>query len=237
MATVLVVDDDSGIRESAAMALSKVGHRVLQASDAIEAQRVLREHRVDVVVSDIYMPGEDGLALLQSMVQGLLDLERLSLRDFDASPLVDLGDVVAARVAFLRASTERELRVSTAGSLLVRGDAALIERIVDNLVGNALKYTRSPVRVAARQLGDEAVLEVEDEGSGIGDADRERIFQRFFRGATAAGTQGLGLGLSFVAEIARWHGGRVSVERGAAGGSLFRVTFPPADAYAQTGAM
>ncbi len=67
MACVLVVDDDQGIRESAALALSKVGHRTLQASDAAAAQRLLREHRVDVVVSDIYMPGDDGLALLQSI--------------------------------------------------------------------------------------------------------------------------------------------------------------------------
>jgi DNA-binding NtrC family response regulator len=69
MATVLVVDDDAGIRESAAMALAKIGHRVHQASDAFEAQRVLREHRVDVVVSDIYMPGENGLELLQAIAE------------------------------------------------------------------------------------------------------------------------------------------------------------------------
>ena len=69
MATVLVVDDDAGIRESAAMALAKVGHRIHQASDAYEAQRVLREHRVDVVVSDIYMPGENGLELLQAIAE------------------------------------------------------------------------------------------------------------------------------------------------------------------------
>ena len=67
MATVLVVDDDAGIRESASMALQKVGHRVLQASDAGEALRELRAHRVDVVVSDIYMPGDDGLTLLQAI--------------------------------------------------------------------------------------------------------------------------------------------------------------------------
>ncbi len=69
MACVLVVDDDDGIRESAAMALAKVGHRTLQAADAAAAQRVLRDHRVDVVVSDIYMPGDDGLALLQSIAE------------------------------------------------------------------------------------------------------------------------------------------------------------------------
>ncbi|HEV8660989.1 MAG TPA: sigma-54 dependent transcriptional regulator [Thermoanaerobaculia bacterium] len=69
MACVLVVDDDAGIRESAVTALEKTGHRTLQAADAAEALRMLREHRVDVVVSDIYMPGQDGLELLQSIVE------------------------------------------------------------------------------------------------------------------------------------------------------------------------
>jgi DNA-binding NtrC family response regulator len=69
MACVLVVDDDAGIRESAAMALQKVGHRTLQASDAESARKMMRDHRVDVIVSDIYMPGEDGLALLHSVVE------------------------------------------------------------------------------------------------------------------------------------------------------------------------
>ena len=175
---------------------------------------------------------------LQSMVQGLLDLERLSLRDFTTSTeVVDLAALVAARVDFLRASTERELRIAPAEPALVRADPVLIERVVDNLVGNALKYTASAVSVAVRQHGGEATLDVEDRGGGIGDADRERIFQRFFRGATAAGTQGLGLGLSLVAEAARWHGGRVGVERAPSGGSLFRVTFPLASAYAKAGAM
>jgi DNA-binding NtrC family response regulator len=67
MACVLVVDDDTGIRESAAMALRKAGHRLLEAEDAETALRLLREHRVDVVVSDIYMPGEDGLTLLKAI--------------------------------------------------------------------------------------------------------------------------------------------------------------------------
>jgi two-component system response regulator AtoC len=67
MASVLVVDDDAGIRESAVMALRKAGHRLLEAADAESALRLLREHRVDVVVSDIYMPGEDGLTLLKAI--------------------------------------------------------------------------------------------------------------------------------------------------------------------------
>ena len=69
MTTVLVVDDDDGIRESAAMALEKVGHRTLQASDVASALKLLKQHRVDVVVSDIYMPGDNGLALLEAIAQ------------------------------------------------------------------------------------------------------------------------------------------------------------------------
>ena len=53
MATVMVVDDDAGIRESAVLALRKVGHRTLEAADVRSAIHILREHRVDVVVSDI----------------------------------------------------------------------------------------------------------------------------------------------------------------------------------------
>jgi len=70
MASVLVVDDDAGIRESAVMALRKVGHRLYEAEDAVTARRLLKEHRVDVVVSDIYMPGEDGITLLKSIATG-----------------------------------------------------------------------------------------------------------------------------------------------------------------------
>jgi len=163
---------------------------------------------------------------LQSMISGLLDLEKLPLRDFAASTSVtDLGKLVAARVEFLRAGTNRPLVMHAASNIMVRTDAALVERVVDNLVGNALKYASGTIDVAVRQNGSAAVLEVADQGSGMTAADRERIFQRFFRGASAAGTEGLGLGLSLVAEVAKWHGGSAAVEATPHGGSLFRVTF------------
>jgi signal transduction histidine kinase len=166
---------------------------------------------------------------LESMVNALLDLERLALRDFRSSSTVtDLGDLARTRVAFLAAGTRRALEVSAPSGVLVRADAMLIERVIDNLVSNALKYTPSsaPVRVTVRHTDGEAMLEVEDGGAGIADAERERIFRRFVRGSTARGTAGLGLGLSLVAEVARWHGGRVSLEAVPEGGSRFRVTLP-----------
>lgn len=159
---------------------------------------------------------------LQSLVTGLLDLERLPLRDFHASTaVIDLGKLVAERVEFLRASTDRPLIMQTTPNVSVRADAVLVERVVDNLVGNALKYSVGPVTIAVRGNA----LEVSDEGPGLDAADRERVFQRFFRGSSAAGTSGLGLGLSLVAEVAKWHGGIASAEAAPGGGSLFRVTF------------
>jgi signal transduction histidine kinase len=175
---------------------------------------------------------------LETMVGTLLDLERLPLRDFaTSSSVVDLGELVSARVDFLRASTDRTLFVSADPEILVRADAALVERVADNLVGNALKYTAAPVTVRVKQSGGQAVLEVEDRGAGISESERARIFDRFVRGTTAAGTQGLGLGLSLVSEIARWHGGAAGVETVAGGGSRFRITLPLAIAASRAGAM
>jgi signal transduction histidine kinase len=177
---------------------------------------------------------------LQSMVTALLDLERLPLRDFESSTSVtDLSDLAERRVDFLRNSTERTIRVEAVPGVVVRADAPLIERVIDNLLGNALKYTTASAGVTLRvyESRGDAVLEVEDRGPGISVAERQRIFDRFFRGSTAAGTAGLGLGLAFVAEIARWHRGSVAVDAASHGGSIFRVTMPAAGSVARAGAM
>ena len=166
---------------------------------------------------------------LESMVEVLLDLERLPLRDFDATAQpFPLGALVRDRVAFLRAGTKRELIVERTSDARVLGDAALLERVVDNLVGNAIKYTPAPapIRISVSDEQGHANLDVLDGGPGIAPADRERIFQRFVRGSTAAGTQGLGLGLAMVAEIARWHRGSISVDDAPGGGARFRVRLP-----------
>ncbi|HEX3579728.1 MAG TPA: CHASE2 domain-containing protein [Thermoanaerobaculia bacterium] len=174
---------------------------------------------------------------LETMVGTLLDLERLPLRDFaSSSSVIDLGELTAARVDFLRAGSDRTLFVSADRDIMVRADGALLERVVDNLVGNAFKYTVGAVTVRVARRNDDAILEVEDRGPGISEMEREKIFARFVRGTTAAGTNGLGLGLSLVSEIAKWHGGTVNVESNE-GGSRFRITLPLAAAAAKAGAM
>jgi len=127
MAHVLIVDDDDGIRESAALALEKVGHKTVRALDAASALQLLRERRVDVVVSDIYMPGDDGLTLLQAIgarndpprvilmtARGTIETTALAHRagafDYLAKPfeLSELIDRVRAAVAKSEPRVEAE---------------------------------------------------------------------------------------------------------------------------------
>ena len=121
MAAVLVVDDDAGIRESAVLALRKVGHRVFDAEDAGSALQVLRDHKVDVVVSDIYMPGDDGLTLLKAIgerrdppkvilitARGSIETTALAQRfgafDYLAKPF-DLGELIERVAAAAKRTT------------------------------------------------------------------------------------------------------------------------------------
>jgi DNA-binding NtrC family response regulator len=144
MARVLVVDDDAGIRESAALALEKVGHRVIRAADAESAMQLLREHRVDVVVSDIYMPGENGIALLQAVVErrdpprvilmtarGTIETTALAQRagafDYLAKPF-ELSELIERVAAAVRKSEPAAEPTDPAPpSRIVGSDRAMVE--------------------------------------------------------------------------------------------------------------
>lgn len=114
----------------------------------------------------------------------------------------------------------------------VHADANALERILANLVSNAIKFTPrgGTIKVRLQRSEDErsAILEVEDNGPGIDDDLKKRLFGRFERGARAAGNaiSGSGLGLSLVKELAEAHGGSVRVEDAPGGGACFHVELP-----------
>jgi signal transduction histidine kinase len=112
----------------------------------------------------------------------------------------------------------------------VHGDPGLLSVMMRNLIDNALLHSPagSPVRVVTGCAGDAVELIVEDEGPGIPQVERQKVFERFHR---VAGTRasGSGLGLSIVLRIVELHGGRIVIEDGAGGrGTRVRVAFPPA---------
>jgi heavy metal sensor kinase len=110
----------------------------------------------------------------------------------------------------------------------IQADRIQIERLVSNLLGNAVKYTPSGGEVSVRLAidGELAKFEVEDNGVGIAEDHLPHIFDRFFRVPSADPEKGLGLGLSFVAWIVKAHGGRIEVESEPRKGTLFRVILP-----------
>ena len=166
---------------------------------------------------------------LAQMVDALLDLERLRLRDYnrDAQPL-DFSALCSERVDFLRVGTQREIVAEFGIGMHVLGDKALLERVIENLVSNAIKFSPegSPIRMSLRAVGSLAMLEVGDRGPGIPAQERLKIFGRFARGSAQTLAPGLGLGLALVAEVVDWHRGTVVADEGSDGGSIFRVRLP-----------
>jgi two-component system phosphate regulon sensor histidine kinase PhoR len=169
------------------------------------------------------------------IVNELLDLSRLDSQRYP----IELGAVepgpVAARAIELVAHTAAARETSIATELSSRpviADAAALERILVNLLENAVKHTppRSSVTVRARDSGDEVVLEVEDDGPGIEIRHMPRIFERFYRvdagrSRTAGGT---GLGLSIVKNLVELMGGKVALDVGRSRGARFSVRLPAA---------
>ncbi|GIW53158.1 MAG: two-component sensor histidine kinase [Gemmatimonadales bacterium] len=125
------------------------------------------------------------------------------------------------------------LECEPASGLVVTGDPQLLERALSNVVDNAIKYAGSagPVRLSAAVLTDGWVaLRVTDRGPGIPAAERDRVFDRFYRGERSAGQErGFGLGLAIVKAIMENLGGRVTLDTGPEGGLTVSLVCPAAD--------
>lgn len=155
-----------------------------------------------------------GLERATHLVEQLLAMARL-----DANPaagriepvdLLSLARTVVAEQAAIADARNLDLGLLPGESVAVAGDPAELRTLLDNLVDNALRYTPGGGRVdvAVRRTETGAVLAVRDTGPGIPPAERERVFDRFYRGATAA-APGSGLGLSIVQRIADRHRAQV----------------------------
>ena len=139
---------------------------------------------------------------------------------------------------------ERPLLIDVPSTLpSLQMNASQMERVLVNLVENAIKYSPSgtPIGISARVTRDgELQLSVEDDGPGVPAADRERIFEPFFRNqmATESNVPGYGLGLAICRSIVVAHGGRIEVNDRQANGACFSVFLPapvPAGAPAGSG--
>ena len=161
---------------------------------------------------------------LRVLIEQLLDLSRLDARAMAIEPQ-PIG--LRAVLAEIAAGTEREqeVRIDVAEDLEVHADRLALERIMANLVGNALRYGAPPVVVTAHPMDTYLRVSVEDEGEGVPPELVPKLFERFERGSVGEGS---GLGLSIAQAYARAHGGDLIYDRSETGGARFELILPRA---------
>jgi two-component system sensor histidine kinase MprB len=134
-----------------------------------------------------------------------------------------LDDLVATAVERAKSRAPDATFVTALSPTVVQADHVLLDRAISNLLDNAVKYSPpgAPIEVTVR----DGEVVVADHGPGVADEDLARIFDRFYRSATARSKPGAGLGLAIVREAAEAHGGSATVESGA-GGARFHLKLP-----------
>ena len=173
---------------------------------------------------------------LAALVQEIIELSRLQEPDALVEPeLVEVDDVVAEAVDRVRVEAQaRKVTLVLGGTqgVKVYGDPALLTTAVRNLLDNAIRYAppTSRVSVGVSRGSGQVRVAVVDQGPGIPEDQRERVFERFYRldAARSRETGGSGLGLSIVKHIANDHGGRVDVWSTVGKGSTFTLVLPEA---------
>ncbi|MET3552663.1 sensor histidine kinase [Burkholderia sp. 567] len=164
-----------------------------------------------------------------ALINQLLMLAQAEAADYTAfgGGAVDLTEVITVAVEKLALAARRrdiELAVSFADALVVTGSEPLLSAVISNLVDNAIRYSPNGTRVTVETHRADAAIHIDvvDEGPGIPDALRERVFEPFFR---LSEEEGSGLGLAIAREIVRAHGGTISISDASPGrGTRIRVT-------------
>lgn len=208
---------------------------------ALQAVRSDRSDRSDEVVTRLQKVHQSALHSAH-LVSQLLMLARSGPEGASALP-VERMDLAALCRSVALASVPRALAADmdlgvddAPDGAIIDGRPMLIREALSNLLDNALQYAGrgATVTVRVQRQGDLVRVQVEDNGSGMSDTDRERAFERFYRARPDA--QGSGLGLAIVREIVTLHGGTVSLDAVQPQGTLVTMTFPAAAEVADAAA-
>jgi signal transduction histidine kinase len=217
------------------------GQRELLANVSHELRTPMARMRVALDLAAEGEPGEarrhlsdieHDLAALEALVADLLTTSRLEAGGSPAlnrAP-VDLRVLVEGAVSrFRRLHPDRAVRTEAVPAVAF-GEAGLLDRVVDNLLDNAAKYSEpsGAITVAVGEAEKDVVLLVRDQGIGMAPEDLQRVFTPFFRTdrSRARDTGGVGLGLALAKRIVEAHGGRIAIESRVGAGTTVRVFLP-----------
>ena len=216
--------------------VADAAHELRSPVTALRLQLQLLERARDAPARELAV-GElkAGIDRSQRLIEQLLSLSRVEPDGpVHAPQRLDLSELVREVVGRYSARADHkgvDLGADAADGIAVTGDRHQLDVLLDNLVGNAIRYTSTGGQVDVRtlQIDGRPVLQVVDNGPGIPEAERERVFDRFYRGEGRQSDErlsGSGLGLAIVKAIAQRHGASVGLQTAASGQGLeVRVVF------------
>jgi PAS domain S-box-containing protein len=219
-------------QERAAL-LSSVSHDIRAPLAAIRMMTEILDDRADAITDDQRVELVRRIRAEARRTEGaladLVSANRVGTGlDAPRRKRVDLEQLMFARAREFDGGTHTIRVGSLSGDLTLWADAAQVERMLDNLISNALTHTPAGTRVLidAQELDGRIEFAVDDDGDGVAPELRERIFSAYFRGDRAHDRPGSGLGLFLVQQFAQFHGGTARCEPSARGGARFVVTLP-----------
>lgn len=228
-----------GLLERLGAALARERHFTQEASHELRTPLTALRARVERLSSarSDAERGDHVAAIVRELhsIEMLVEALLLLARSEDAPlpravvNLCDLARIVARRQALIDGETERPLIVDAPDEILVRGSEELLDRAIGNVVENARKFAgpSGRIRLRVESVSGRGVISVADDGPGIANEARARIFERFFRDpALRQASNGAGLGLAVVRAIVVRHGGTVYAGQSDLGGAELRLELP-----------
>lgn len=239
---VLLLEDVTAVRKLETVRrdfVANVSHELRTPVAVIRAnaETLLAGAKHDPVMSKKLIEGlHRNAERLARILADLLDLSRLDAGQYrmELGPVPVLSVTEQSLTAVETQAQQRKISVHVDMSerLAVKADAKALDQILVNLIDNGVKYTQvdGNVWVEAKELGDAVRIEVRDDGPGISDKHRARVFERFYRADPSRSREagGTGLGLSIVKHLVESMGGEVGVEPNAPRGSIFWLQLPRA---------
>ncbi|MGH2387359.1 MAG: ATP-binding protein [Chloroflexota bacterium] len=173
---------------------------------------------------------------MRRLIDNLLTISRTEagLNDQAGADLIHLGNLARTITEELGAVAAQQAVTIEVSDLepvpMVRGNQIILESIIANLIGNAIKYSPNggTVRISVDSLENQVRCSITDQGIGIPEPELPRIFEKYFRGGNTRSVQGVGLGLAVAQAAAQRHGGYIRVESKEGEGSTFYLILPAA---------
>ena len=185
-----------------------------------------KEHPNDTIQTYVDFVNE-GLSRMKALTTNILhyaqlNSEKLTFSDVDLEKLIE-----ETKQTFYFSFKSKKIKITCQKLPLVKGDEELIRQLLQNVIGNSIKFSHKPViEISAESSADACTIAIRDNGIGIDKEKIPNVFRLFERSASKKNSEGAGIGLSFVQKIMELHGGKVWIDSEKGKGTTVFLSFP-----------